>query len=236
MKHGKIKIAAATSLVVFNLAICFTAAYAWFVNANHNDASNFTIKMHTHELDMRYKVYKYVDDEKAVIDVTERSDALALPEYDSVIRSRNEHTPIVIEFSITGMSLGENIPIHININCTNSTTNERVLSNIIQFQYVCITSITSSAPAEIYSQAIEYFDNNNIPAMTFVNGNNKNQNIQYILSDYVSSIVDGSLKLYLKVDYSESLIDNFEFSFSDVQTTSFANDLTRIHCYTEESM
>lgn len=236
MKHGKIKIAAATSLVIFNLAICFAGAYAWFINAKHNDASDMAVKMYTHDLDMRYKVYKYVDDEKAIMDVTERNDAFALPEYDSVIRSRNEHTPIVIEFSVRGMALEDNIPLYINIHCTNTTTTDRVLSNIIQFQYAYNTGITSTDPEDIYSEAIEYFDNNSIAVTTFKNGNTKNQDIQYVLSNYTSYIVDGAIKLYIKVDYSESLIDSFEYSFADVTTTSFANDLTRINCYTEESL
>lgn len=232
MKHTKLKTFLASILVAFNVLVCFAGAYAWFTAAKRNDASGMQIQMYTHELDMSYKVYKYSDDEKSPIDASSQVDALKLQEYDSVIKSRNTNTPVIIVFNITGMTLGENIPVYINTHCTNTTTTARVLSNIIELKFAVISSITSDSATTIYNSAVSYFESVN--GVTFKNNNVKNQDILYTLNNYSSSIVGGSLKLYIQLDYSETLIDAFEFSITDSTTTSFSNDLTMINCYTEE--
>lgn len=234
MRHSGLKIALATLLAIFDLAACFAGAFAWFTAATVNNASNMQVQMRTHELDMSYLVYKYDDELKEAVNATGRPDALTLKEYDSVITSRNENTSIVLEFVITGMDLGENIPLHINTHCSNDTTTDRVLSNIIQLQFAAISSISSSDANEIYSQSVSYFDENHIPEVTFKTGNSKAQDVVYDLADYESSIIDGSLRLYIKLDYSISLIDEFDFNITDATTTSFANDITLISCYTDE--
>ena len=235
MKHSGIKIMLATLVAIFNLAVCFAGAFAWYTATKVNNASNMQVQIYTHELDMSYRVYKYDDDLKEAINATGRQDALKLQEYDSVIKSRNVNTPIILEFMITGMDLGENIPLYINTHCENGTTTDRVLSNIVQLQFATINSITTANANEIYSQSVSYFDENSIPEITFKNGNNKTRDVVYNLTNYESSLLDGSLRIYIKLDYSISLIDQFQFSITDATTTSFANDLTLINCYTNEN-
>lgn len=232
MKHFKLKIALITSITIFNLAICFAGAFAWFVAATRYGASQMQVQIYTHELDMSYRVYKYSDDEKSPIDATGQADALVLQEYDSVIKNRNENTSIIIEFIMSGMDLGENIPVYINTHCTDTTTTARVLSNIIELKFAVISTITSSNASDIYYEAISYFEY--VDDVTFKNGNIKNQDIIYTLENYSSSIIDGTVKLFVQLDYSEPLIDAFEFNITDATTTSFTNDLTMINCYTEE--
>lgn len=232
MKHSKFKMFLAAIMVAFNVLVCFAGAYAWFVAARRNDASQMQIQMYTHELDMSYKVYKYSDDDKSPIDATGQADALKLQEYDSVIKSRNSNTPIIIVFNLTGVSLGENIPVYINTHCTNTTTTARVLSNIIELKFAVINTITSSDPVDIYEEVVDYFTGVN--GVAFKNNSIKSQDILYTLQNYSSSIVGGGLKLYIQLDYSEPLIDAFEFSITDSTTTSFQNDLTMINCYTED--
>ena len=233
MKHTKLKVFLATLLSIFNLAVCFAGTYAWFTAAKMNSAENMQVQMYTHELDMSYHVYKYNDDQKGAINATGQSDALKLQKYDSVIKSRNMYTPIIIEFMITGMSLGEDIPVFINTHCKNTTTTDRVLSNIIQMKFAIIPTITSSDPNDIYFDAISEFEN--IEPNLFIENSIKRQDITYELSNYSSSIVGGNLRLYILLDYHEGLIDQFEFTYHDVQSTTFANDLERIVCVADEN-
>lgn len=222
----------ATLLTIFNLAVCFSGTYAWFVAAQANSAENMQVQMYTHELDMSYRVYKYDDDQKGAINATGKSDALQLQKYDSVIKSRNVYTPIIIEFMITGMSLGEDIPVFVNTHCSNDTTDERVLSNIIQMKFAVIPTITSADPNDIYFEAVDEFDT--MEPNLFIVNNTKRQDITYELSNYSESIVGGNLRLYILLDYHEGLIDNFEFSYHDSQSTAFDNDLERIVCVTSD--
>ena len=230
---NKIKMFSATLLILFNLIVCFSSTISWFVSATNNDASNMQVQLYTHELDMSYRVYKYVDDEKSVIDVTGRDDALTLQKYDSVIKNRNENTPIILDFLLTGVSLGDNIPIYINAHCTNNTTTERVLSNIVMLQFCSFTNVGNDA-SSIYSNVLSYIEDNNISAITFKQNNTKIQDVMFTVSNYVDLIEHNSLRIFIKIDYSEELIDAFEFSLTDSDSTSFTNDLTLINCYTDE--
>ena len=235
MKHVKFKVALMTLMTVFNLAICFAGALAWFTAAKTNNASNMQVQMYTHELDMSYRVYKYSDDEKAIINATGRDDALSLQEYDSVFEFRNANTPIIIEFAITGMDLGENIPVYIDALCNAASTvyNAKLISNIIELKFGVFNSITSSDPTTIYNSALMYF--NSIESIKFVSGTSKTTTVSYQLNNYASQLLDGSLRLYIKLDYSKTLIDtNFKpyFDFTDADTMTFDNDLTWIRCRT----
>lgn len=234
MRNTKLKTFLATILVLFNLVICFTATIAWYVNQQIDDASGMQMQIYTHELDMAYRIYKYVDDEKSILDVTNRQDALTLQEYDSVIKSRNTNTPIILDFLLTGVTIGENIPIYINTHCNNSTTTDRVLSNIVQLQFCVIPNLDEESVSSIYTSVLSYIDLNNVSPVTFKQGNTKNQDVLYTLSNYANLIEYGSLRIFIKIDYSEELIDDFEFSLSDSSSTSFLNDLTLINCYTND--
>lgn len=229
MKHTKLKTILATIVVIFNLFVCFAGTYAWFVTVQKQGASGMQVQMYTHELDMNYNVYKYSDDDKAPINATGLPGALSLVEYDSVIKSRNENTPIIIEFLITGMALGENIPIYINTHCNETQATTHYLSNIIELKFAVIDSIVSNDVEVIYNSATSYFSN--VSGVKFREGNTKTQDVIYTLSNYNAS---NSLRLYIQLDYSEELIDTFEFTLSDSTTTTFLNDLTLIECYTNE--
>ena len=229
MRKSRLKIVLATLLAIFNLFTCFAGTYAWFVAARVNNVSSMQVQMYTHELDMSYSIYKYSDEQKAGI----RSNDLVLQEYDSVIKSRNVYTPIIIEFMITGMSLGDGIPVFINTHCTNNTTTDNVLSNIIQMKFAVIPTITSSDPNVIYFDAIAAFEDED--PNYFIVDDEKQQDIEYELSNYSGYITGGNLRLYILLDYCEDLIDNFDFVFGSSESTAFTNDLQMITCRTEEN-
>lgn len=229
---NKLKIVCATLLALFNLVTCFIGTYAWFVANQSVSAATMQVQMYTHELDMSYRVYKYDDNAKTAIDATGAADALTLPEYDSVIVSRNDNTALVIEFLVSGIALGEDWPITISAYCSNNSFSTRCISNIISMKFAPITSITSYTAADIYPQALNYFSTVN--GSQFVNNGSKTQTITYLLDDYAAALVNNTLRLFVVVDYSPTLIDSFEFSFDDASTTAFSNDLISINCATSQ--
>ena len=235
MKHMNLKMFLGTLLTIFNLGTCGAATYAWFITARSNNASGFNVQMYTHELDMSYRVYKYDEELGHAINATGRPDALALPEYDSVITDRNAHTPVILEFVVTGMNLGEGIPLHIKTECGDSSTNSRSLSNIVQLRFSPISVISATDAQTIYNSAVNYFADpiNAVPAQCFKVGSNKELEIVYNLTDYDSELSDGALRIFVELDYSVALVSQFEFEFGDETTTSFDNDITWISCYTD---
>ena len=135
MRRKGLKIFLVTALCIFNLFVCFSSVYAWFASSKVDEVSGLQVQIYTHELDMNYRVFKYSDDDKAGIEVTHQPDALTLQRYDSVIKSRNVNTPIILEFLISGVALGENIPIDIVSHCTDATLTNKVISNIVKLQF-----------------------------------------------------------------------------------------------------
>lgn len=233
MKRKGLKILLATTMCIFNLFICFSGAFAWFISSYRNNTSGMQVQIYTHDLDMSYKVYKYLDDEKCGVEVTGQQDALTLQRYDSVIKSRNVNTPIVLEFLLSGVVLGENIPINIISQCTDATLTNKVISNIIKLQFAHI-DVSSTTASGIYEEVVNYFKNENIPEIQFKNGNVKDVEVTYTLENYASFLIGSNLKLYIMLDYSETLVDSFTFDIQDIQTTNFLNDLTSIRCVTDE--
>ena len=228
MKRKGLKITLATVMCIFNLFVCFSGVMAWFAAAKRNDAQGMQIQMEGHELNMSYRVFKYSDDYKAGVEVTARQDALEMQKYDSVITSRNEHTPIILEFLLTGVSLGENLPINITTTRSQSNANAKYISNIIKLQLAPLT-INSDNPDTIYTTAISSLQSE--PEVVFDAGELETT---YVLNNYSSYLTSAGLTLYIMMDYSEDLVSNFTFDIHDTLTTSFQNDLLSISCITNE--
>jgi hypothetical protein len=228
MKRKGLKITLATVMCIFNLFVCFSGVMAWFAAAKRNDAQGMQIQMEGHELNMSYRVFKYSDDYKAGVEFTGRQDALELQKYDSVITSRNEHTPIILEFLLSGVSLGENLPINITTTRSQSNANAKYISNIIKLQLAPLT-INSDNPNTIYTTAISSLQNE--PEVIFDAGELETT---YVLDNYSSYLTGTGLTLYIMMDYSEDLVSNFTSDIHDTLTTSFQNDLLSISCITNE--
>ena len=71
-----------------------------------------------------------------------------------------------------------------------------------------------------------------IDANQFVNGGSKTTTITHLIDNYAAELVNGTLRLFVMIDYSPALIESFEFSFDDASTTVFSNDLISINCAT----
>ena len=235
MKRKTLKVLGIISLLTFNVFACVLGCIAWFNFNQRVDTSGANIQFAGNGLGIDYRIYKYDDDRKEAINVTNDSNALELPEYDSVITSRNVNTPIIFEFIITGLTTNSNEALNIKTFCTENSPTERVLSNIIKLQFAPITTITTNDANTIYEQAVSYFSSDTVPETTFKIGNAKVTEVLYTLTNYQSLISGASLRLFGELNYSEALIHNFNFNITDINTTSFTNDLTLINCYTNET-
>jgi len=230
-KHHLLLTFLVTLFALLDLSVCATGTYAWFVTKNTVDTSGISMKIYTQDLDLTYKIYKYLDDDKRAIDATDDPNGLVLTKYDSVITSRNENTAIILEFNISGeVPTGHN-SFCLSAHCTNGYTDTRYLSNIIGLKFAVTDSITGNDADTLYHSATTYF--NNAPVYTFKNNSTKVLDIDYSINNYSNYLHNGVLKLYLQLDYVPELVKQFEFSFDDISTTSFTNDLTLINCYIE---
>lgn len=231
MKRKGLKITFATIMCIFNLFVCFSGVLAWFAAAQRNNVAGMQVQIMTHELDMSYRVFKYSDDEKAGVEVTGQQHALELQKYDSVITTRNDNTPIILEFLLSGVSLGENIPISITTTRNQSDASVKAISNIIKFQFAPL-EINSDNPDTIYTTAISSLQSE--PEVVFEDGETE---IVYELTNYSSYLTGAGLILFIMLDYSEDLIDNFRDSFdiTDSTTVAFTNDLLNIVCANYEN-
>lgn len=228
MKKTKLKIALSTVLVIFNLVFCFVATFAWFVGQANNDASGLGVKMQTYDLDIEYyKIFKYSDDTKCGIDVTDDPNgSFELPYFDTVIRSRNEHTAVILLFCISGQEIGStSIRATMTCNEENNTPydndpDKEFLSNAVRFKLAPISTATippiaatnnvptAAEAASIYDKAITYFDDNGVE-IAFSNWTQKRTTITHTFapSDYSDFVVGNKVYLYMLFDYSEDLVN-----------------------------
>jgi len=232
MKRKGLKVLLATTMCIFNLFVCFSSVFAWFTAANKDNAAGMQVQIRAHELDMSYRVFKYSDDEKAGVEFTGQQDALEMQKYDSVITSRNEHTPIILEFLLSGVSLGENLPINITTTRSQSDATAKYISNIVKLQFAPL-NISSNDGSVIYDTAVSYFRNQDNEAI-FEDGETE---VNYELTDYSAYLTSSGLTLFIMLDYSEELIKRFRdnFDITDSTTVAFTNDLQNIICTTYES-
>lgn len=232
MKRKGLKIALATIACIFNLFVCFSGVIAWFTASQKNETAGMQVQIYTHDLDMSYRVFKYSDDEKAGVEVTGQQDALELQKYDSVITSRNENTPIILEFLLSGMDLGENLPINVTTSRSQSDSTIQAISNIIKLQFAPL-EINSDDGSVIYDTAVSYFRNQQDESI-FEDGETE---VIYELTNYSSHLTSAGLTLFIMLDYSEELIEKFKdnFDITDSTTVAFSNDLLNIVCATYEN-
>ena len=227
MKKTKLKIALSTLLVIFNLVFCFVATYAWFVGIKDSDASGLKFKMESYNLDIEYyRIFKYSDDAKNGVDVTnDTTGSFLLPNYDTVITTRNKKAAVIIMFCIKGEEIGSTT-IRATLTCNpsntaphdNDPTNE-FLSNVVRFKFAPISTETIpelvnpgiSTPTEaasIYSKAIAFFDEGGVETK-FSTGTNKSTTItqNFPSNTYSNFVVNNKLYFYMLFDYSNTLID-----------------------------
>lgn len=259
MKKTKLKIALSTLLVIFNLVFCFVATYAWFVGIKDNDASGLLFKMESYDLDIEYyKIFKYSDDEKCGIDVTNDSvGSFYLPDYDTVITTRNKHAAVILLFCIKGEEIGSTT-IRATLSCDSNNVlpyddspEDEVLSNVVRFKFAPISTQTipplanpsSPTPEEaalIYEEAVAFFNEGGVE-VKFSTGSNKSTTVtqSFASSSYSNYVVNNKLYFYMLFDYSSYLID-YLLGMNPAQISSegtFVGDLVnlRLSAYPENN-
>lgn len=246
MKNKKHKIVLSTLLVLFNLVICFVATFAWFVGAEGDDASGMQFKMESQDLDLLYyKIFRYSDDKKCGIDVSDESDAFQLPYYDTVITAKNVHTPVIVLFCITGQELGSST-IQATLKCNNDASysgseNKEYLSRIVHFKFLPISTDdipaianvdedgnyipTEAESSNIYETALGLLNSASVADINFVDEDDSSTTTYTVKAENYTVNDDGNLYLYMLFDYSSDLIDALINSLDDPTTLTIEGDL-----------
>jgi hypothetical protein len=219
---------ASITMLLFNLVACIAATFAWFVAAKQNNTSGMQVQIDTYDLSITCNIYKYDDDIKAAVDATNDADAFSFRQYDSVFTSRNEKNSVILVFTITGTLVEALSPITVDVHCTDQTTTNRVTSNIFYVKQG-LFNISENTANSIYNSATSSFEN--ISESTFVNNSQKSQNVTFVVSNYANYVSRNALKVYIEMNYSETLAGSFSYNLADLNTTSFSNDITRISCH-----
>ena len=228
-KRSSFKIVLATIMTIFNLFVCFSGVIAWFAAARQNDASGMQVQILNTTLDMDYKVYKYNQATEQIEDYTHKSDEFDLITYDSILTERNNHTPIIVEFTISGSIVNDQLPVTLEVTCANDSLRDRYLSNIIGLRFSQINTITDADTIpEKYNKAINFFNGTSELIFEPIDTNRKSTTIEYTETNYSAN----EIKLFMMLNYSQTLIESRGFIVNDImnELTPFVKDLREISC------
>ena len=215
MKNRGLKIFLATTMAIFNLFVCFVSTYAWFVGAQKPDATGINIQMEANELRLDYELYAYNDTLKQVEEVN----SFDLLPYDTILKEKNNITPIVAKITLYGTVLADKTTADVNIlaSCTNNSLQANVLSNITHFKFG-VLDITSTNISDIYYQAIESLSTaTKYKFITTV----KNLTIEETIQ---APVENSEIVLYSIFNYDEDLITARNINI-DTGAPTFTNDI-----------
>ena len=222
MKSKRLKIFMATLMTIFNLFVCFSSAFAWFVGTKILDGNNIGVQMEATELRIDYSLYAYNDGLKQVEEVS----AFNLLPYDTVIKENNEFTPIVMKITLYSSLFTESsADINVLMRCTEDSYNAPVLSNITCFKFGD-ANVTSNEASDIYYQVLD--DLSSATKRTFFT-TTKLTSVEYVINLPVD---DSKVVFYGIFNYDEDLITSMGLSFDNAPT--FTNDIQYIRYSTHE--
>ena len=132
-----VKIAAATSMVVFSLGAAFAGSMAWFnaVTAQGTGANGFSAYAGSNIDILSCYAVRYDGSHGAVaVDVSGGNQKIAMSEYDYIFTDRNVNTPLFLRMEIAGFDTTKNLSV--SIPCSGSYKNESnqvepYLSNVV---------------------------------------------------------------------------------------------------------
>ena len=136
--------------------------------------------------------------------------------------------PYLYEILLDEYKKVENLPINITTSRSQSDSTVQAISNIIKLQFAPL-DINSDDESVIYDTAVSYFRNQQNESI-FEDGETE---VTYELTNYTSHLTPAGLTLFIMLDYSEELIENFKdnFDITDSTTVAFSNDLLNIVCF-----
>ena len=230
---------------VTSIMLAVFATVAWFKINNVVNGGEDIINIRDVDISLQYKFYKY--DEFNEITSSTDYHVLRLNEYDSIIKSRNDYNPLIIEFEISGEEVAGGLnDLELTINCSNSTYNSQNISNITQYNILMMQP--SATDEATYTNVLAAAKNQNTNyrfVTTQTNGNTKTYTksnvISYIIQSqdyspyFTGQNPQNSFTMYIVIDYAEDLIEEV---FSDIlgiatedsddSVGRFNNDLTSI--------
>ena len=215
MKRRAKKLLAAIAMLIFNLVVCFSSAFAWFTAARNNDANNIGLVIDANELILTYELYKYDTEEKEVIEI----EYFDFNPYDTIIERYNKYTALVLKVNLQSNLFKVNEPTTVTFSshCTTTTYYEYALSNILYFK----SKATTIDETDIYfnvREALEEEDKHTFFTTT------KLTDISYDLTS--TPVENGFVTIYSVVDYDKHLIDMMGLDASNAPT--FTNDISYI--------
>lgn len=209
-------------MVIFNLAICFAATFAWFTASKKLNGSEIGVQIDAQELHLEYELYKFDEVAKQVAEV----ETFALNTYDSIITEKNVNTPLIIKTVLAGniFQNKSNTDVSINLTCSEAAYYTNYLSNIIHFKFAAF-AINSTEAADIYSEGLAGLENT--AALKFIT-TTKLTEINITITN--APIIDNTVTIYGLVNYDEDLISQF-ISVNELTLDvmpEFQNDLQHI--------
>ena len=226
--------------LILTLLVLISAAYAWYSTNINTSTSGIQITTDKDLQIFNMNIYKYNSDLETGVEVDISAvDAFNMPEYDSIFIQNNHNTSIILMLSIYSSRILANEQLTITINCSNSSTNSNILSNIVNFDVGIIPENIlgyNETPANIYAISNEYFAEN-INELSFLTRNNnqlnKVQTLTFTLSNYLNYLYNDYLRFFIKIDYDEDLIHYFSTNnaYIDAElsnTVTLVSDLTSI--------
>jgi hypothetical protein len=215
MRKNKLKIIAASAMVIFNLAICFAATFAWFVAKDKLDGSQINMKIEATELNLDYDLYKY--DIYQVVS----TESFSLNTYDSIIDDKNINTALIMKVTLSGNVFQDRNAIDVNIKVKHGAAptaqNTDPLSDLVHFRFGQLTSLTSNDPTTIYDGVQE-----NFTSQFLIFGNS--DTIEIDLTD--ATITNNQVIIFGLIDYDKTLVDIKEYNPSNLP--DFVDDLEYI--------
>ncbi len=243
-------------ITVTSLVALIFATFSWF-EVSKEASSTSTAIIYQDDVQIDYTVYK-CDNETHVVSTTDSNNNklslvdLDLNKYDAVFTEKNEWSPIIVRFELTGSTLPGDGSIGIQITRTSSIADgdgvvssstsklAAVTSNVCTFGAGTNFTISDNNDDEkVYLESVNEFQTN-VTLQNFVTGTTgsytKVSTLYYDLP-YTSTAFNGNtLYVYLYISYNSILaqeyVDNRDESIVDIVTdglnVSILNDLDSI--------
>lgn len=263
MERKTLKLLAAFMMTSFSVISVVGATIAWFAANRKLNGGGMDIDPEAVDLKYDYFLYQYDISDLAHINVKGDPETgpkvfdlqnFSLHSYDTIFTNLNQYTYSLLRIKITGNSLSTGGTINASIHRDtsfdgDSSTLPRVFTSAIRFNTCVRKDLFASEPADIFSNAINYFKGTGIGShfvptadnsKVFPVNNGTAQNPDWYKPDYLnftinyasSDYYESMLNIWVFLEYDTTLVTNFKQSTISGDLTGneirLENDLTKI--------